>query len=108
MTEAKSSYRGILRSSFLIGGASIFNIGFGILRSKILALLVGPAGVGVTSLYTSLITTAATFATMGVGTFGTRQIAEASSRSDWRKLAVARRAIVWGTLILSLSAGCIL
>jgi PST family polysaccharide transporter len=38
---------------------------------------------------------------VGVGTVGTRQIAEASSKDDLHALAVARRAIFWGALLLA-------
>jgi O-antigen/teichoic acid export membrane protein len=101
MTEAKASYRRILKSSSIIGGASFINILIGILRTKVLAVLLGPAGVGLTSLYNGLMLTAATFATMGVGTVGTRQIAEASSKDDAHALMVARRAMFWGTMFLA-------
>jgi PST family polysaccharide transporter len=37
---------------------------------------------------------------MGVDTVGTRQIAEANAKEDARALAVARRAMFWGTLVL--------
>ena len=106
MIEANASYRRILRSSSIIGGASFINIAIGILRTKILAVLLGPAGVGLTSLYSGIITTAATFATMGVGTVGTRQIAEASSKGDEHALVVARRAMFWGAIFLA-SAGAL-
>lgn len=46
MTEANASYRRILKSTSVIGGASVINIGIGLLRSKVLAVLLGPAGVG--------------------------------------------------------------
>jgi O-antigen/teichoic acid export membrane protein len=100
MTEAKASYRRILRSSSIIGGASFLNIAIGILRTKILAVLLGPVGVGLTSLYSGLMLTAATFGTMGIGTIGTRQIADAASRNDARALSIARRAMFWGTMLL--------
>src|SRR5258708_18142332 len=101
MTEAKASYRRILRSSSILGGAWFINIAIGGLRTKVVAVLLGRVGVGLTSLYNGLMTTAGTFATMGVGTVGTRQIAEASSKADLHALAVARRAMFWGALVLA-------
>ena len=50
MTEAKASYHRILRSTSIIGGASFINIAIGVLRTKVLAVLLGPAGVGLTRL----------------------------------------------------------
>jgi len=107
MSDQGASYRRILKSSSIIGGASIINIVIGLVRTKILAVILGPAGIGLVSLYTGLIQTAATLATMGLGTVGTRQIAAAVGREDEHALAVARRAMFWGTLLLA-SAGALI
>src|SRR6266571_1147739 len=101
MTDQTASYRRILRSSSIIGGASVINILLGLLRTKVLAVLLGPAGVGLVSLYTGLISTAATVGTMGLGTVGTQQIAEANGNEDTRALAVMRRGMFWGALLLA-------
>lgn len=96
-TEGASSYRRILQSSSIIGGASVMNILIGLVREKALAILLGPVGVGLASLYRGLLTTVSTVATMGLDTAGTRQIAEAKSRSGDQALATARRALSWGS-----------
>ena len=107
MTEAKASYHRILRSTSIIGGASFINIAIGVLRTKILAVLLGPAGVGLASLYTGLMGTASTVATMGLGPVGTRQIAEAWSKDDVRAILVARHALFWGTMVLACAGGLV-
>lgn len=101
MSDSSASYRRILKSSSIIGGASVINIVIGLVRTKVLAVLLGPAGIGLASLYTGLMQTAATLATMGLGTVGTRQIAEAIGKEDEHALAVARRAMFLGALLLS-------
>ena len=107
MTEAKASYHRILRSTSIIGGASFINIAIGVLRSKVLAVLLGPAGLGLASLYTGLMGTASAVATLGFGTVGTRQIAEACSKDDMRSITVARRALFWGTMLLAIAGGLV-
>lgn len=107
MTEPKGSYRRILKNSSIIGGASFTNIAIGLARTKVLAVLLGPFGVGLASLYTGFLTTAGTFATMGVGTVGTRQIADAFSRNDDHTLYVARRAMFWGTMLLAVAGALV-
>jgi PST family polysaccharide transporter len=107
MTEAKASYHRILKSTSIIGGASFINIAIGVLRSKVLAVLLGPVGVGLASLYTGLMGTASTVATMGLGPVGTRQIAEAYSKEDARAIMVARRALFWGTMVLASAGGLV-
>lgn len=106
MTEQVASYRRILKSSSIIGGASVINILIGLVRTKIIAVLLGPSGIGLVSLYTALMSTATVAASMGIGTIGTRQIAEALSQEDERALSVVRRAMLWGSLFLA-SVGAI-
>lgn len=96
-----ASYRQILRSSSIIGGASVANIGIGLLRMKVAAVLLGPAGIGLIGLMQSLVSTAASVASVGLGMAGTRQVAEAHGRGDKAATAEARTALVWGTLLLA-------
>lgn len=96
-----NSYRQILRSSSIIGGASVINIIFSLMRTKVAAVLLGPAGIGLIGLFQNLIATASSVAALGFGNVGTRQIAEASGRGDSDGVAAARRALFWGTLILA-------
>jgi PST family polysaccharide transporter len=105
MTEANASYHRILKSTSIIGGASFINIAIGVLRTKVLAVLLGPAGVGLASLYTGVMGTASTVATMGLGPVGTRQIAEACSKDDAHAILVARRALFWATMFLAFTGG---
>jgi O-antigen/teichoic acid export membrane protein len=95
------SYRQILRSTSIIGGASIINITVGLLRIKVAALLLGPAGVGLIGLLSSLAGTASAVAGLGFGNVGTRQIAEAVGLNNSVALAAARRALFWGSLAMA-------
>ena len=101
MAEAKS-YRQILRSSYIIGGASVLNILVGLARTKAAAILLGPSGVGLIGIFQSLMATASSIAGLGFGNVGTRQIAEAQGRQDKQAVAAARRALFLGTLALAL------
>jgi PST family polysaccharide transporter len=103
VTEQAASYRRILKSSSIIGGASAISILIGLVRTKVLAVLLGPSGIGLVGLYTGLMSTAATASAMGLGTTGTRQIAEAVAREDAHTLAMVRRAMFWGALLLALA-----
>lgn len=104
MTE-KTSHRQILRSSSIIGGASIINILIGLLRIKIVAVLLGPVGIGLIGLYGSIMSTVASVAGLGFGNAGTRQIAEAAGDNDAAAIAAVRRALFWGTGILAVLGG---
>lgn len=101
MSDEGNSYRQILRSTSIIGGASVINILIGLVRVKVAAVLLGPAGVGLIGLLSNLMAAAATMAALGMGTVGTRQIAAANGRQDKHAVAVARRALFWATLAMA-------
>jgi O-antigen/teichoic acid export membrane protein len=101
----QNSYRQILRSSSITGGASVINILVGLLRIKVAAVVLGPAGVGLIGLLQSLMGAASSVFALGFGAAGTRQIAEAAGRDDAVAIATVRRALFWGTLGLSLTGG---
>lgn len=101
MNDDGKSYRQILRSTSIIGGASVINILISLVRVKVAAVLLGPAGVGLIGLFSNLMATAANVAALGMGTVGTRQIAAANGQQDVQAVAVARRALFWGTLVMA-------
>jgi O-antigen/teichoic acid export membrane protein len=96
------SYRQILRSTSIIGGASVVNVLISLVRVKVAAVLLGPAGVGLIGLFSNLMATAANMAALGMGTVGTRQVAEAAGREDPHAVVVTRRALFWGTLAMAI------
>jgi antigen flippase len=81
------SYTEILRSTALIGGSSVINIAFGIFRTKVMAILLGPSGVGLMGLYGSIADLSFALAGMGIQSSGTRQIAEAVGSGEKERIA---------------------
>lgn len=81
------SYRQILKSTSITGGSSLIIIGFRILRTKVLAVILGPAGVGLMGMYDSLASLATTATGLGIGSSGVRQIAEAAGTDDQHRIA---------------------
>jgi O-antigen/teichoic acid export membrane protein len=92
-----SSSRSMMRSMLLIGGAQAANILVSLARMKLLALLTGPAGVGILAVYNSLQSTAATLADLGIGSSGVREIAAA--RDDPAVLSRVRRVLLAASLL---------
>src|SRR3954465_9109131 len=76
------SYGQILKSSALVGGSSLINIAIGIVRTKAMALLLGPAGFGWTGLYSSIVDLTQSIAGLGINSSGVRQMAEAAGTGD--------------------------
>ena len=98
-----NTYGQILKSSVLIGGSSIIGIFSRIIRVKVVAYLLGPAGVGLFGVYNSVALLAENFAGLGVSSSGIRQIAKAAGTGDMERIALAdavlqRTSIVLGIL----------
>ncbi len=74
MTEASSS-RGLIKSMLVIGSAQVVNILISIVRIKVLAVLLGPSGVGLLSIYNSLLDMVQQTAGLGMGSSGVRELA---------------------------------
>ena len=83
----KRSYGEILEATVLIGGSSAINLGVSVVRAKAMALLLGPAGVGLLALYSSISDLVRTIAGLGINNSGVRQIAEAAGTGDTKCIA---------------------
>jgi PST family polysaccharide transporter len=98
-TAEKHTYDQILKSSALIGGSSVMNIAIGVVRTKAMAVFLGPAGFGLMGLYGSIADLAQSIAGMGINSSGVRQIAEAVGSGETeriaRTVAVLRRTSVF-------------
>jgi PST family polysaccharide transporter len=97
------SYGQILKSSSIIGGAQALNLLIGTVRTKIVAILLGPGGVGLVGLYQSVTTLVGTFAGLGIPSSAVRQVAEASGCEDGQRIGrtvvVLRRACWFSGLL---------
>lgn len=93
--SAGLSYGQIFRATFFTGGASIITIALGIVRTKCMALLVGPSGVGLLVTYNTIIGFASTVAEMGISNSGVRHIADAAGSGDVRRIARTARTLRW-------------
>ncbi len=99
----KTHYRSILKSTSLIGGASVINILIGMVRTKFVAVLLGPSGVGLMGVYGTITGMVGTVAGMGISTSGVRQIAYAYANGDEKVVAgtvKTLRRTVWLTGLL--------
>jgi enterobacterial common antigen flippase len=97
------SYGEILKSSALIGFSTLISLAIGLIRTKAMAVFLGPAGFGLMGLYGSIADLAQSLAGMGINASGVRQIAEAVGAGDEDRIARAvvvlrRTALVLGVL----------
>jgi O-antigen/teichoic acid export membrane protein len=100
MTESETSYRQIFKATSLFGGVQVFQILINIIRSKIIAVLLGPEGMGINGLLHSTTGFIAGLTNFGLGTSAVKNVAAANSAGDTQKISkvvgVLRR-LVWIT-----------
>jgi PST family polysaccharide transporter len=81
----------------VIGSAQAVNIVISILRMKVLAVLLGPTGIGLLSIYNNLQGMVGTAAGLGMGSSGVRQIA--SVKGEEQELSRVRRVLLAAHLV---------
>jgi len=84
---SKHSYSRIIKSSSIVGGAEFINMLVGMVRVKAVAILIGPAGFGLLSLYQTIIQMVSTIAGLGLKTSAVREIAQAYVDQDQATVA---------------------
>lgn len=97
--SAESRYGNILRSTSVIAMASVISVVMSVIRLKVLAILLGPAGVGLFGIYNVISDLAASLVGLGVQSSGVRQIAVAVSTGDEVRIARIARLLTllsWG------------
>jgi O-antigen/teichoic acid export membrane protein len=100
MAEQQSSYRQIMKATSLFGGVQVFNIIIQVIRSKFVAILLGPSGMGISGLLYSTIGLVKGFTDFGLGTSAVKDIAAANVTGNEIKIATAAtviRRLVWIT-----------
>ena len=85
MEDNKESYKQIFKSTSIVGGAQIINIIIGIVRNKVIAILLGPSGVGIVGIYQSIVELVKSGTGLGINFSGVKSIAE--SNTDIEKVS---------------------
>lgn len=100
MIESKNSYRNVLKATSLFGGVQVFNILIAIVRSKVIALLIGPAGYGIASLFNSTLGLLTGMTNLGLSQSAVKDISfnhnSENRKSVSRTIQILRR-LVWFT-----------
>jgi len=111
MQKEKSSYKQIMKATSIFGGVQVFNIIITIIRSKVIAVYLGPAGMGIAGLLNSSTGLVKALTNFGLGTSAVRDIASAYESKDQiriRTTVVVFRRLVWITGILGTVATIVL
>jgi O-antigen/teichoic acid export membrane protein len=108
--EKQTSYRQIMKATSIFGGVQILNIIVSIIKSKFIALLLGPTGMGIVGLLTSTTSLISGVTNFGLGTSAVRDVATANNTGQNTRVAIVVTVVrkwVWltgtfGTLIMLL------
>ena len=73
--SSESSHKQIFRSSVLLGSTQLITLLITFVRLKTIAILLGPAGVGLIGLYSAFLELMTAMSRLGVNESGVREIA---------------------------------
>ena len=85
----------------------MLNIAIGIVRTKAMAMLLGPAGFGLVGLYGSIADLTQSIAGMGINSSGVRQIAEAVGSDDTGRIALTTAVLRRTSIVLGVAGSCL-
>jgi O-antigen/teichoic acid export membrane protein len=103
LLERKASYRNVMKATSLFGGVQVFNILVRIVKSKFIALLLGPNGMGIAGLLESTTSTIMNISSFGLGISAVKSVAEANTSGDEKRISLVISVLhrcVWATGIL--------
>nr|WP_321224854.1 oligosaccharide flippase family protein [uncultured Psychroserpens sp.] len=111
MPKQNNDYTSIFKSTSLFGGVQVFNILISVIRSKVIALWIGPTGMGILGLLTSTLKVVGEFTKLGLSTTAVREIAQTQSKGDTKEtnliLATIKK-VVWFTGLFGVIATLVL
>lgn len=90
--ESIKSKRQIIKSTGIVGASQVFTVVLQIVRTKIIALLLGPTGVGLLGIYNNIVDMVRNATGLGINFSGVREIAQACATND--EATVAKKALL--------------
>lgn len=82
MSKENSSYNQIVKSTTIFGGSQVIMIIIGLVRTKIIALLLGTTGIGLIGIFQSVVDMVRSGSLLGMDTAGVKDVAEINSKGD--------------------------
>jgi O-antigen/teichoic acid export membrane protein len=111
LNKQKSSYHQILNATIIFGGVQFINIIISIIRSKFIAVLIGPIGIGISGMLTATISIISGLTSFGLGTSAIRDISKAHETGNSIRFAIITKVLkqlVWVTGLLGFLVALIL
>ncbi len=97
--DSDSTYDHVLKYTGLFGGVQGLTILMGIVRNKLVALLLGPTGTGLINMFNNITQLVHQSTNMGIPFSGVRRMAELSDNNDWEAIQDYAKTIrTWSVL----------
>lgn len=103
--DSQYSYKQILKATSIFGGVQVINIVISIVRSKFIAVLLGPIGIGISGMLTSTTGIISGLTNFGLGTSAVRDISAAHESENTKRIAIVSNVLnrwVWITGLLGM------
>ncbi|MBF7090647.1 O-antigen translocase [Flavobacterium sp. ALJ2] len=99
MQEEAKTHKQILKSTSIVGGSQIASILIGIIRTKVVAVLLGPVGIGYIGVFQNIIDLVRQVTGFGINFSGIKDVAESNVTNDKKKISktirILRRWAFW-------------
>lgn len=98
LEQDRNNYSNILKAISLFGGVKVIQIIFNILRSKVIAILIGPSGMGIIGLFQSSIEVVNQVTGCGLQTTAVREISKSLKNDNQESISIIAttlRYLVW-------------
>jgi O-antigen/teichoic acid export membrane protein len=100
----KNEYRAIFKVTSILGSVEIFNIITAIIRSKVIALFLGPLGMGINGLFNTTLELFSSISGLGIDKSAVKEISFIDNESDDKvflnKLIILIRKLSWYAAVL--------
>lgn len=101
---AENSYKSIAKGTAVFGGTQVFNILIGLLRGKLVAVFLGPEGMGISALLTSAMTTIQQFTNLGLSFSVVREVSISYDKDGNKSSENSSKTIYVARALLKLTA----
>ena len=100
--ERSDSYSHILKYTGLFGGVQALSIGVALVRNKLVALILGPGGMGLVSLFNSTVSLVSDTSSFGIGLSAVQRISKAYDDGDNESVERSVSVVRYWSMLLAL------
>ena len=85
MSSKQNTYQQIIKATSLFGGVQVFNILLSVIKTKVVTIIIGPAGFGILGLFTATVKLILDFTKVGLDKSAVKELAEYDTLEDKTK-----------------------